>query len=101
MARARKTDPHTSHEAAKRVASSNLKERILILFERHQSMTDEQLITHYNRAMHHEGWPIATESGIRSRRKELVDEGKILDSMTTGLTVSNRSTIIWVLGWGF
>ena len=78
-----------------------MKERILILFERHQSMTDEQLIAHYNRAIHHEGWPIATESGIRSRRKELVVEGKILDSMTTGLTASNRSTIIWVLGWGF
>ena len=101
MARARTTDPHTSHEAAKRVSSSNLKERILILFERHQSMTDEQLIIHYNRAVHHEGWSVATESGIRSRRKELVDEGKILDSMTTSLTASNRSTIIWVLGWGF
>lgn len=64
-------------------------------------MTDEQLIVHYNRATHHEGWAVATESGIRSRRKELVDEGKVLDSMTTALTVSNRSTIIWVLGWGF
>ena len=101
MAYARRTDPHTSHCAAKRVAGSNLRERILILFERHISMTDEQLIVHYNRATHHEGWPVATESGIRSRRKELVDEKKILDSMTTGLTVSNRSTIIWVLGWGF
>lgn len=101
MAYARRTDPHTSHCAAKRVAGSNLRERIQILFERHISMTDEQLIVHYNRAIHHEGWPLATESGIRSRRKELVDEGKILDSLTTGLTVSNRSTIIWVLGWGF
>ena len=40
----------------------------------------------------------ASDSGIRSRRKELTVEGKLFDTYQTKTTESGRKTIIWAIG---
>jgi hypothetical protein len=88
---ARLLDPATSHEAAQSVGNiTPLKRAILDALQ--VAMTDEELIltvrnTHGN---------IASESGIRSRRAELVRDGFVEDTGSRSKTVSGRSTIVWV-----
>ena len=99
-ARARSTDPWTSMDAAMKVATQPLKSRILYLFEEHRSpLTDEQLIALYRKQAISYRWSPASDSGIRSRRSELVDEGELIDTGRTELTVSGRHTTLWGLPW--
>ena len=49
MALARKTDPSTSHEAARTAAIGHIRDRVLWIFEQHLSLTDEELITLYRK----------------------------------------------------
>lgn len=69
--RARSTDPETSHDAAMSVQGiTELQARIYDLLREHGPMTDVDLIARY-RSRH--DWPAATDSGIRTRRHELVE----------------------------
>lgn len=92
MPTARHTDPLTSFHAAESVSNiTPLKRAILTVLQ--MAMTDEQLIytirTNY-------GTDFASESGIRSRRAELVREGFVEDSRGRVKTASGRQSIVWV-----
>lgn len=98
MPHARTTDPETSHEAAKSV--SKLKEMydtMLIAFESLGPMNDDQLIKLWKVGVKELGWREASESGIRSRRSELVAQGKIIDSGKRVKMRSGRLSIVWEL----
>jgi hypothetical protein len=92
MPTARFTDPQTSHEAAQSVTNLTLVKRI-ILEVLQTAMTDEDLISTI-RSRH--GYTFASESGIRSRRAELVRAGYVEDSLGRSKTASGRQSILWV-----
>jgi hypothetical protein len=90
--RARRTDPATSHAAAQSVGDLRESQRaVLATFLQHGPMHDEKLEVRYPQQ------PRQSESGLRTRRRELVDLGLLRDSGTTTLTVHGRSTTIWEL----
>ena len=91
MPRARNTDPKTSHTAAESVTNlTQTQATILRVLKRPR--TDTQLIEAYRKLKRA---PLASESGIRSRRAELVDKGLVVDSGTRALTPFNRQSIVW------
>lgn len=64
--------------------------------------TDERLITHYQAARvprsietPREIWPKQTESGIRTRRHELVEDGFVEDSGQRAPMTTGREAIVW------
>lgn len=82
MPRARNSDPETSHEAAASVTNLTVKQgAVLEFFRRHEALTDEQLLELYREA-ELDGRPIPqqADSGIRTRRSELVDKGVLCHS---------------------
>lgn len=91
MPYARMTDPQTSHEAADSVSNlTATKEAILKALVRPR--TDVDLISAYRNL---KDAPTASESGIRSRRAELVAAGLIVDSGERVRLASGRSAILW------
>jgi hypothetical protein len=75
---ARRTDPETSHAAAASVGDVRLTQAaVLRLFERFGPMTDEELVIVYEMYGDEYGLPPQSSSGLRTRRKELVDRGLI------------------------
>jgi hypothetical protein len=99
MPHARTSDPVTSHEAAASVTDlSKTKQTILELFKRvGKPMTDNQLIVWYWWAVGNIEAPRASDSGIRSRRAELVRTGKLRDSNQRQKLPSGRNAIVWEL----
>lgn len=88
-AHARRTDPGTSHAAARSV--ENLRPRQLAILEtlrRCGPLTDEGI------AMRYVG-PLQSPSGMRTRRRELVDAGLVEDTGERSRTRAGRSTILW------
>jgi hypothetical protein len=94
---ARNTDPKTSHDAAKSVSNVERTKEIIWHMLRILPSTDEQLVIAYNELVNinPSSTPQASESGIRSRRSELVGEGMIEDTGERAKTRSGRSAIIW------
>lgn len=91
--RARVTDPVTSHLAAASVtALRESQSAILAMFG--GPWTDEELIDRYYQAMSAGIVPAQSESGIRTRRKELVDAGFLVAS-GMGRSRSGRSSTLW------
>jgi hypothetical protein len=91
MPKARRTDPQTSHDAAKsvdRVTNTQL----YILQALRRPRTDVQLIEAY-RAIGKA--PQASESGIRTRRSELVRKGLVVDAGIKQALPSGRMAIVW------
>lgn len=96
MPRTRITDPDTSHEAAESVRSvTRTQYAILRLFDQYHFLTDEQLQLQYRRLVNEGTAPRASESGIRSRRKELVDAGYVFDTGRRTKMESGRNAIVW------
>jgi hypothetical protein len=91
MARARKTDPETSHEAADSVENVTLTQEYILRALR-KPRNDSQLIEAYRG---YKTAPNASESGIRSRRAELVDSGLVDDSGKRVKMPSGRLSIVW------
>lgn len=94
VAHARHSDPETSHLAAG-VASNRLtetQERILSILTIQGPKTDEQITTAYR-----DYWPESrvTEQSLRSRRSELVTNGKVRFTGEYGLTSHAGKTRIW------
>ena len=87
FAYARRSDPQTSHDAAARVQRiRESQQKILDALVLHGPMTDEQIA----------GCDLGmSPSGTLTRRKELVDKGKVFDTGQTKLTKANRKTIVW------
>ena len=94
MPQARRTDPQTSYDAAKSVKDvSKTKKAILVLLRKHQS--DMQLVANYSKLVRQNKAPRASESGIRSRRAELVRLGLVKDTGKRDKSASNRQMIVW------
>lgn len=90
MARARKTDPLTSKQAAKSVKNiSETQRAILKLLAK--PATDVDLVRLYKKSTA----PRASESGIRSRRSELVWLGLVKDTGERQKLRSGRMAIVW------
>jgi hypothetical protein len=94
---ARATDPETSHEAAASVQHITAKQRaVLDILTTYGPLTDEE-IRNYHRA---KKYPYQSDSGLRTRRHELVELGKVCAVMDgtkpfKRQTVSGRATIVW------
>lgn len=91
MASARNTDPSTSHEAAQLVKNiTETQEFILKALKR--PATDVDLVERYR---NYKKAPYASESGIRSRRAELVRQGLVVDTGKRARLDSGRNAIVW------
>lgn len=91
MTNARRTDPQTSHDAARSV--ENVTEtQAFIMKALTRPATDVELVDRYRNMKRA---PRASESGIRSRRAELVDKGLIIDSGLRVVLPSGRRAIVW------
>jgi hypothetical protein len=90
-ARARTTDPETSHVAARSVRNIKGKQKqILELFKKYGPMAEDEM----QRRADEEGlWPC--DSGRRARRSNLVDKGYLRDSGKREKTKHGRPSIIW------
>lgn len=90
-AKARQTDPQTSHEAAETVNLTSGQEMVLEALQRGGPMHDELIKIEVSCVPGN----FISLSGCRTRRKELVDLGLVEDSGTTVLTENGRKTIVW------
>lgn len=89
-AHARHSDPPTSFMAANTVNIGLSQMLVLSALTRIGEATDEQLfeaITLFGNTI--------SQSGARTRRKELVAAGYVKDSGRLGVTKAGRKTIIW------
>jgi len=93
-ARARRTDPITSHQAAASIDGERIRlsqHAVLRHFRRHGPMTDTELIEGYD------GKIPQTDSGLRTRRSELVKKGLLVDTGRRELLETGRSSKVWGL----
>ena len=89
--RARNTDPETSHEAAKSLGDLRPRQRAVVrVFERWGQLTDGELRHLYD-------GPAQSDSGLRTRRSELVALGVLFDTGSRRVTGSGRKSIVWGL----
>ena len=90
---ARRGDPGTSWEAADSVRRiRETQQQVLDLLRRHGPLTDEQLGAYANLAGMKQ-----SPSGLRTRRRELVDMKLVEDTGQKRLTQAGRRTIVWGL----
>jgi hypothetical protein len=94
MALARNTDPETSHQAAASVTNITETQQ-WILKALNRPRTDVELIEAYRNMA---TAPKASESGLRSRRAELVAQGLVKDTGERVKLPSGRSAIVWAKG---
>jgi len=92
--KARKSDPVTSHEAAESVRNLNATKEGILIALGSRSMSDSQIAWEYNRLVLSNAAPMASESGLRSRRSELVADG-LVEADGFGKTPFGRRTILW------
>lgn len=99
MAHARNTDPSTSHSAARSVQNITATQQAIMKLLQIQPMTDQRLVEFYTAQIRMgadaRDFPRASESGIRSRRAELVDAGLVKDSGAREKLESGRSAVVW------
>lgn len=97
VARARRTDPQTSREAAESVAELTLRRRAVLGFLRvNGPMTDTLLVEGYLAEIERGLLlPPQSESGIRTRRSELVRSGDVIDTGVRWRLPSGRRAIVW------
>jgi hypothetical protein len=100
--RARSTDPGTSHAAArsiKGVTLPNQRAVLRVFRELHAfgGMTDEELLAQYRAHARSLSLPNQSDSGLRTRRRELTDAGYLRDSGLTKILPSRRRAIVWEL----
>lgn len=95
MPATRTTDPRTSHEAEISITRVTPVKSAILRLLADSPMHDEELVKRF-RIMADAGLiPMASESGIRSRRAELVEQGHVIDSGERTVTSMGRSTIVW------
>ncbi|BAS11852.1 hypothetical protein AHiyo8_01550 [Arthrobacter sp. Hiyo8] len=83
----RADDPDTSYEAAMKAAlgASEVRPVVLELVREHGPLTHDELINWYRRLLaFEEGTPRASDSGIRTRLRELVKAGLIVEDAEEG-----------------
>jgi hypothetical protein len=90
MPHARTTDPETSHEAAMSVTNiTPLKYEIL------QRLMTPMTDTDLYQLLRTDSRLIVTESGVRSRRSELVHAGLVRDTGERVRLATGRNAIVW------
>ncbi len=94
--RARRSDPCTAHQAAASVTNQTSTQRLILLtLDYWGPMSDRALLLRL-KATPEIGIKLS-ESGLRTRRKELVDMGKLADSGKRETLPSGRKAIVWRL----
>jgi hypothetical protein len=96
---ARATDPITSHWAAESITNSTQVQKVILQLLVNP-MTDFELVLAFNNLWRNSDLPVglrASESGIRTRRAELVRAGLVEDSGNKVTLGSGRKAIIWSL----
>lgn len=98
---ARSTDPETSHEAAASVRGLRAsQEGVLAVFRDHpEGLTDPEVALAYDRARYYrpDAFPRQSESGLRTRRSELVARELLRDSGRRKKLTTGRRAIVWEL----
>jgi len=96
---ARRTDVETSHEAARSVGELRPKQRAVLRVIRlaGRALTDCEIADAYARAMIEPSVPDQSESGLRTRRSELVKAGLVKDSGSRTRLASGRRAVCWVV----
>lgn len=97
VARARRSDPETSHAAARSITSDAIRTSqmaVYALLRRLGPMNDQELVVRYYQQTG--GVPYQSPSGIRTRRSELVAAGLVRDSGDRATLDSGRQAIVWV-----
>lgn len=95
-ARARSTDPQTSHEAAEKVRGiTAVQSTILMILWTRGPMTDPQIAEHYYNRVADGSAPNHSESGLRTRRKELVDLGYVAATGDREKLDTGRTATVW------
>lgn len=95
-ARARRGDPSTSHAAAETLTEDKLRanqEAVLRVLRDFGPMIDEQLIAAYQTNAY--TLPAQSESGIRTRRRELADAGLVIDTGEKRDNDAGNKSIVW------
>lgn len=96
MPAARHTDPETSHDAAKSVRNQTATHAaIRHLMRKFGPLTDTDLISAYRAEWG--AWAPFTDSGLRTRRAELVELGHVVDTGARQKLASGRQSIVWGL----
>ena len=100
-AAARRTDPDTSHAAAASVKDLTGKQAavlriVRLLTDRTGGATDEQIAAAYQTDLPWEALPVQSDSGLRTRRCELVRRGLVADSGERRLNAAGRKCAVWV-----
>lgn len=94
MANARTTDPQTSHDAVAQVNTRPLTDKqraIARVFRGCGAMSDYELVLQYNRYVKEMDLPMQSDSGIRTRRAELVKAGVLVLHGRTTLPNGNKA----------
>lgn len=96
-AHARRGDPETSHLAARSVERIRLSQHaVMRVFDQDGPMHDQRMISLYNGYVYFDALPVQSESGLRTRRKELVEMGRLKDSGLRVVLHSGRQSIVWM-----
>lgn len=101
--RARTTDPKTSQDAADSVRNVTEVQLAILDILASNPTTDTKLIQKYRgRAEAGSGlwrvpYPYASESGIRTRRRELADRGFVQDTGAQVKLPSGRKAVVWAI----
>ena len=92
-------DPETSHQAARTVKYGPNQKAVFECFQYFGAMHDGQLIERYpawrERMLDFRPIPMQTDSGLRSRRADLVKLGYLRDSHKRALLPTKRNATIW------
>lgn len=99
-AKARKSDPVTSHEAAGSITAVKLRESqhavLRVLGKLRAGATDETIAEkYYEMVAFDHGYPYQSPSGLRTRRAELVKAGLVEDAGKRKRLASGRNAIVW------
>ncbi len=97
---ARRTDPDTSHAAAASVKELTKKQKAVlailrVLTESMGGATDEQIADAYQTNLPWERLPEQSDSGLRTRRSELVRKGVVVDSGERRRNRAGRQCAVW------
>lgn len=95
LARARNTDPQTSHDAAEKVKRMEEQRLAILVLLKATPLTDENIADLYELVWESQGFPPPTPSGLRSRRNELVRDGRVEATGDKKPTRSGCKSIVW------
>lgn len=99
-AHARTSDPSTSHAAAASLTSDVIRRsqaEVLTVLTELGEATDAQLVARYTALALAERVTGQSQSGVRTRRKELVRAEKVVDSGRRERMPSGRQAIVWTV----